>query len=50
MLCGADMKPRTKELQISPGIYPGDYRVLKDTEKPAQIKKLLYLGEKLSNL
>ena len=30
---GADMKPRTKELEISPGIYQGDCRVLKDTDK-----------------
>ena len=47
MLCGADMKPRTKELQISPGIYPGDYRVLKDTEKPAQIKKIVIFRGKI---
>ena len=50
MLCGADMKPKTKELQISPSIYPGDYRVLNDTDKTCPDKKLLYLGEKLSNL
>ena len=42
---GADMKPRTKELEISPGIYQGDCRVLKDTDK-----KLPYLGGKLSIL
>ena len=45
MLCGADMKPRTKELEISPSIYPGDCRVLKDTDK-----KLFYLEKKLSIL